>query len=50
MYMEDEEIIAGLMLMLAEEEINVMKLVKRIGLKDYKKFEKAMNAALDKQK
>jgi len=45
--MEEREIIEGLMLMLAEEEINVTKLVKRIGFKDYKKFEKALNAAID---
>lgn len=45
--MSEREIIEGLMLMLAEEEINVTKLVKRIGLKDYKKFEKALHAALD---
>ena len=35
------------MLMLAEEEINVMKLVNRIGSKNYKKFAKALNEAID---
>jgi len=42
--MSDQEIIAGLMLKLADEEINVSALVKRIGVKNYKKFEKAMFA------
>lgn len=45
--MSEKEIIEGLMLMLADEEINVTKLVKRIGYKKYKKFEKALNAAID---
>lgn len=45
--MEDKEIIEGLMLMLADEEIDVMKLSKRIGYKNYKKFEKALHAAID---
>ena len=45
--MEDVEIIKGLMLMLADENIDVMKLSKRIGFKNYKKFEKAMAHAFD---
>lgn len=45
--MSDRDIIKGLMLMLAEEEINVSKLSKRIGYKNYVKFEKALNEALD---
>ena len=45
--MDDKEIIEGLMIFLADEEINVTKLVKRIGFKKYKKFEKALHAAFD---
>ena len=45
--MEEKEIIEGLMLMLADEDINVMKLSKRIGFKNYKKFDKALRAAFD---
>lgn len=45
--MSDKEIIKGLMLMLEDENINVTKLVKRIGLKNYKKFEKAYQQALN---
>jgi hypothetical protein len=43
--MSEEEIIKGLMLMLADENINVVKLSKRIGFKNYKKFEKALEEA-----
>jgi hypothetical protein len=43
--MKEKEIIKGLMLMLAEENINVMALSKRIGFKNYKKFEKALEEA-----
>jgi hypothetical protein len=43
--MSKEEIIKGLMLKLANENINVTTLVKRIGFKNYKKFEKAMEEA-----
>ena len=43
--MSKEEIIKGLMLMLKDENINVMVLSKRIGFKNYKKFEKAMDEA-----
>jgi len=43
--MDKEEIIKGLMLKLKDENINVMALAKRIGFKNYKKFEKAMDEA-----
>tara|TARA_R110000822_G_scaffold2180_7_gene10605 strand:+ start:26 stop:175 length:150 start_codon:yes stop_codon:yes gene_type:complete len=43
--MSKEEIIKGLMLKLANENINVTTLVKRIGFKNYKKFEQAMEEA-----
>ena len=43
--MNDREIIEGLMLMLEDEDINVTKLAKRIGYKNYKKFEDALHAA-----
>jgi hypothetical protein len=43
--MTEKEIIQGLMLKLADENINVTTLVKRIGFKNYKKFDKAMNEA-----
>jgi hypothetical protein len=45
--MNEKEIIEGLMIMLADEEINCTKLVQRIGFKKYKKFEKALNAAFE---
>ena len=45
--MTESEIIEGLMLKLAEENINVMALSKRIGFKKYKKWEKAYKAAYD---
>jgi len=45
--MTELEIIKGLLLMLEEEEIDVMKLSKRIGFKNYQKFDKALNEALD---
>ena len=45
--MSEKEIIKGLMLMLEDEEINVMKLSKRIGFKNYQKFDKALNEAID---
>ena len=35
------------MLMLEDESINVTKLVKRIGFKNYKKFDKAYQQALN---
>jgi len=44
--MSKEEIIEGLMLKLADETINVTSLAKRIGLKNYKRFAKAMEEAL----
>ncbi len=44
--MSKEEIIKGLMLKLEDENINVMALSKRIGFKNYKKFEKAYSEAL----
>jgi len=43
--MSKEEIIKGLMLKLSDENINVTALVKRIGFKNYKKFEKAFTEA-----
>jgi hypothetical protein len=43
--MSKEEIIDGLMLKLADENINVTSLTKRIGFKNYKRFEKAMEEA-----
>ena len=43
--MSEKEIIKGLMLKLAEENINVTALAKRIGFKNYKKFEKALEEA-----
>jgi len=45
--MEDKEIIEGLMLMLKDENINITKLVKRIGYKKYQKFNRAFNYAFD---
>jgi hypothetical protein len=45
--MNEKEIIQGLMLMLKDENINVNKLVDRIGYKNYKKFDKALNAAFN---
>ena len=45
--MKLEAIIKGLMLKLEDESINVLKLSKRIGIKNYKEFDKAMSAALD---
>ena len=35
------------MLMLEDETINVTQLAKRIGYKNYKKFDKALNAAFN---
>ena len=43
--MSEKEIIEGLMLMLEDENINVTKLVQRIGFKNYKRFEKSMEEA-----
>jgi hypothetical protein len=43
--MNNREIIEGLMLMLKDENINVTKLVQRIGFKNYKKFDKAYQEA-----
>ncbi len=45
--MNEKEIIQGLMLMLEDENINVTKLVDRIGFKNYKKFDKALNSAFN---
>lgn len=45
--MNEKEIIQGLMLMLKDENINVTKLGDRIGYKNYKKFDKALNAAFN---
>ena len=45
--MSEREIIEGLMLYLKDESIDVMRLVKRIGLKDYKIFDEAMQAAFE---
>tara|TARA_R110000796_G_scaffold58413_6_gene134975 strand:+ start:3496 stop:3639 length:144 start_codon:yes stop_codon:yes gene_type:complete len=45
--MDELQIIKGLMLMLEDENINVMKLSKRIGYKNYKKFEEALNEAFN---
>jgi hypothetical protein len=45
--MTKDEIIEGLMLKLANENIDVMKLSRRIGYKNYKKFDLALRAALD---
>ena len=45
--MKADEIIKGLMLKLEDENIDCMKLIKRIGKDDYKKWEKAYNAAFD---
>ena len=44
--MSEKEIIEGLMLKLKDKNINVMALSKRIGFKNYKKFEKAYYEAL----
>jgi hypothetical protein len=43
--MSPEEIIKGLMLKLENENVNVMKLVDRIGMKNYKKWDKAYREA-----
>ncbi len=43
--MSEREIIQGLMLKLEDENINVTALVKRIGLKNFKKFSKALDEA-----
>ena len=43
--MTESEIIEGLMLKLANENVNVTKLVQRIGIKKYKKWAKAYEAA-----
>ncbi len=45
--MSKDEIIEGLMLMLADENIDVMELSGRIGYKNYKKFDKALNEAFE---
>ncbi len=45
--MTDREIILGLMLKLEEENVNVTKLVGRIGYKNYQKWQKAHDAAFD---
>jgi hypothetical protein len=43
--MSDREIIEGLMLKLADEHVNVMALSRRIGLENFKKWEKAYHEA-----
>jgi len=43
--MTEKEIIQGLMLMLEDENINITKLVQRIGFKNYNKFDKAYQEA-----
>ena len=45
--MSNLEIIKGLLIMLEEEEIDVMALSKRVGFNNYKKFDKALNEAID---
>jgi len=45
--MNDREIIEGLMLMLEDENINVTKLARRIGYKNYKKFAVALEEAFN---
>ena len=45
--MTEKEIIQGLMIFLKDENINVTKLVKRIGLKNYKEFDEAMQCAFE---
>ena len=45
--MTPEEIIKGLMLKLEDENVNVMALSKRIGYKNYKKWDKAYIAAFE---
>ena len=44
--MTDKDIILGLMLKLADENVNCLKLSKRIGYKNYKKWDKAYREAL----
>ena len=44
--MDKIEIIKGLMIMLEDENIDVMKLSERVGFKNYKKFDEALNEAL----
>jgi|TARA_R110000782_G_scaffold911_2_gene3310 hypothetical protein len=43
--MSKDKIIEGLMLKLADENIDVTSLAKRIGFKNYKRFAKAMEEA-----
>lgn len=43
--MTEKKIIEGLMLYLKNENINITKLIKRIGMKDYKKFDEAFQSA-----
>ena len=45
--MTPEEIIRGLMLKLEDENIDCMKLRKRIGKDNYKEWEKAHDAAFE---
>jgi hypothetical protein len=45
--MSDREIILGLMLKLEDENVNIGKLVNRIGYKNYQKWQKAHDAAFD---
>jgi len=45
--MTDREIIVGLMLKLEEENVNVLALSKRIGYSNYKKWQKAHDAAFE---
>lgn len=43
--MTEKEIIEGLMIYLHDHTINVTKLVRKVGVKDCKKFEKALAEA-----
>ena len=45
--MANEEIIKGLLIYLEDVEINATKMVKKVGLKEYKKFYKALNEAIE---
>lgn len=44
--MTDKEIIQGLLIYLEEAEINVTNLVKEVGMKNYKKFDEALQLAI----
>ena len=45
--MSDKEIIQGLLLYLEEKELNVMQVVKEIGMPNYKKFDAALQLAIE---